>query len=867
MATKAMGWFRKNQKMIMVGVTIVAVLLFIVGDPLIQIMQGGSGSRGGFIGWVRNLFGGSQEDTVYRVAGTNYDSDAVQKLQAQRAFANDVMSTIASLGERRYLENLGFVEADFSDQQKFQTKLFEMMGKDPSIAEARGARDSALLNQIRPSVAVFGALGAGEDPRSISEYLLMKTRANDLGVTVTNAMIKEDLLKLGMGKVTLDEINAMVRNTARQRGQLDMAKLDTVLGVLADEVRVSIAKNVAGEDISQAFAEMIANQQRQQLRDRSRPAQVTVADLWNNYVDVKTSLNTGILPIKVEDFMSRVGEPTEAEKLALFEKYKKEYPSTDKDTPGFKIPPQYRIGFVFADMKEGGPAYKHYRAQVEAWDKLAPLNALAELAKAYEDKKDTYRTLQPFIEFAVTTAANSPWVRVYFWQAQKNQEQLVSTIGHFGLAMTQIATLSPANAFAMNLMGEVVPAENTKLIDAVSKAVAVAASPLGELQRAARVRTGAKEVYVPFEVVASALIEQRLESKSKEYLGNDLAELTTILSDYAKKYGEWRGKVVRKQANAATPPLYSDETKQTLADYITKFASTRGLTYYETKDLRSKQDLLNEPGERLLNTFIKPLFYDPSERASKRQLEDYVRFALVQDDLNGRKPKVFDANNTSVYDSTRKNKEQALYWVAEATEPRTPDFKEAEPAVTKAWKLEKARSLAEDEAKKIMKDVAAAPDNYRKLFDMKGYTPGQTIARYSEPEIKSFSSVPTYLPAKMPPVLDNEPNDFVNQALEKLKKKGDMTVIPDKTKSVYNLIYLSDRSEPRTSNPLDLEAFHNEVIRPSTGRQMTVEGMGFRDFVAQMKKSVEQKNWLDYLKGATKMNEELSKNLSSSRNR
>ncbi len=861
MATKAMSYFRKHQKVILALITIGTMIIFIVGDA-VQAVSRGDGS-GGFFGKIKSFFGGSQDDTVFRIAGTNYNTATLQKLQAQRSFASDVMSTVASMGERRYLESLGFKDEDFTDQQKFQTKLFEMMGKDPTIAETRTNRDNTLLNQIRPSVAVFAMIGAGENAESVSEYLLMKSRADKLGVTVTNSMVRDDLVKLGMGKVTLDEINALIRNTARQRGQLDMAKIDTVLSTLADEVRVSIAKHVEGEDLSRAYAESIANQMRQPLRDRGRESQVTVADLWNSYVDVKTTLNTGILPLKVEDYLSRVADPSEAEKLAYFEKYKKEYASTEKDTPGFKIPPMYRIGFVFADMKDGAPASKYYRAKVDAWDRLAPLNAMAELAKAYEDKKSTYRTTQPFVEFAITKAADSPWVRIYYWQAQQDHAQLASTIGHFALAASQVATLSLANAFAMNLMGEAVPAENTSLINKLSKAVATAATPVGELQQAARTFTGAKEIFTPFHVVANALIEQRLETKSKEYLSNDLADLTTTLNDYAKKYGEWRGKVIRKQANASTPPLFNDETKQSLSDYLTKFASSRGLSYFETKDLRSKQNLLVEPAERVLNTFIKPLYYDPSERSSARQLEDYVRFALVQDELNNRKPKLFDATNTSVYDSSRKNKEQALHWVCEATEPRTPDFKDVEATVTKAWKMEKARSIVEEEAQKLIKEVAAAPDNYRKLIDMKGYTPGQNIARYSEPEIKSFADVPMYQSAKMPAVLDNEPNDFVTLCLEKLKKKGDMTVIPDKTKSVYYLIYLSNRSEPRTINPLDLEAFHNEVIRPSQGRQMMVDGMGFRSYVSQMKKSIEQKNWLDYLKGATKMNEELVKNFSS----
>ncbi|HMO37741.1 MAG TPA: hypothetical protein PKA06_16995, partial [Gemmatales bacterium] len=211
------------------------------------------------------------------------------------------------------------------------------------------------------------------------------------------------------------------------------------------------------------------------------------------------------------------------------------------------------------------------------------------------------------------------------------------------------------------------------------------------------------------------------------------------------------------------------------------------------------------------------------------------------------------------------NKETILHWINEATEPRNPELQEVEADVVKAWKMEKARAVVEEETKKLMQEVAAAPDNYRKLVDMKGYTPGQTIARFSEPEIKSFAEVPMYQQAKLPAIIDNEPADFVTQCLEKLEKQGDTVTIPDKSKTVYYLIYLANRSEPRANNPLDVEAFHNEVIRPARGRQMMVDNMEFRNFVAQRKRASEQTQWIEYLKSVTKMNDELAKNITMRR--
>lgn len=853
MATKAMGFFRKHQKKFMVALTIVAMLIFIVGDPFSSAGRGGQG--GGIISSIKNFFGGTKENTVFRVASTNYDEDKLKQLQMQRAFAQDVVRTVAGDGSRKFLESLGFKEEDFRDQtkaQQFQQKLMEMRSKDPSIAEAQSTAENALLNQIQPSISLFGA---SEPHDSIAEYLHMKAKANSLGITVTNAMIRDDLLKLGMGKVSLDDINNLVRNTARMRGQLDMAKLDSVLSVLADEVRVSIAKQIAGEDYSRYVGELYS---RQPLQGRTRSPQVTPADLWANYLLVKSSLNVGVLPLKVEDFISRIPDPTVEEKKAFFDKYKKDYPDPSKDTPGFKIPPLYRIGLMFADMKPGAATLKYYQNLVEGYDKIAPLNAIAELARAYELKKDTYRSLQPFIEFATTKNVNGPWLRVYSWNSQQNQSQLVNILANFAMAATQVGTFNPANAFAMSLTGEPVSPRQNEAMNVV-QGIAGATSLAGLLQPALTVRSGMQENYTPFNVVLPALIEQRLETKSKAYLANDLDEIKKNLENYAKKYNEWRSKVLRKLAAPTTPPYYNDETKQTLQDYLTKFANARGLSFYETKDLRSKNDLLVEPNEQVLNQFVRPLYVNNAERMSKRAFEDALRSILVKDEVRGEKPKLFETVNSSAYDNANKNKEIVLHWVAEATEPRIPDFKDAEAAVTRAWKLEKARADVEQEAEKIVKEVKAGPDNYRKLLDMKGYVPNQVISRYSEPEIKSMTDTPTYVSSPVPKVFDNEPADFISQAFEKLKKTGDAFVVPDKSKTTYYVVYLDKRSEPKTNNPLDLEAFHNEVVRPSMLKQMTVDGTPFRNFVAAGKKNNEMKNWLDYLKGATGMNTELLK--------
>ncbi|HQR08527.1 MAG TPA: hypothetical protein PLN21_17010 [Gemmatales bacterium] len=844
MATKAMSYFRKHQKVILAVVTIGTMLIFIVGDAVQSMARGGSSRSGGFFGWVSNLFtgGGEKEDTLFKVAGKQYSAEQVSDLQQHRQFALDVMNTIGQQGFARFLDSQGVKEDEMRDRNKLQQKIMELSSKDPAVRDAITERDNNLLSQIRPSLLTFEMMQqfGTEPPISIAEFVLMKSKANELGVTVAADSIKNDLLKLGMNKISADELSKIVREGARARGLLDMAKLDSVLYALADEVRVAIAKQIVNEDISGSVSGI------------GKAPQITPADLWNNYVNVKTSLSTGIVPLKVEDYLSRVPAPTESELLAFFDKYKKDYPNVDSDTPGFKIPPKYRIGLVFGDMKEGQAASKHYRAQVDAYDLLHPFSAVAEIASEYNSKKDKeYRSVLPFMEFALSKVPGSPWVRVYSWHARQDHANVANVLGNFALAISTVGTFSPANAFALTLHGEKSPEQQNVMLQAV-QSVAGSSSLAGILTPFLSQHTGSKNVFTDFNTVAPALIQKRYETRSKELLAADLDELTKALGDYGKKYNEWRSKVARKLIPAnSPPPLFNETTKQTLADYLTKFTAARGLSYYETKDLRARDNLFDEPGERLLNNYVKPLYYDQTERRTPKQLESFVKDVLVQNEILGYKPKLFEATNSSIHDSKAKNKEYVLTWVAEGSDPRTPDFKEAEPAVVKAWKMEKARPLVEEDAQKIIKDVNASPDNYRKLIDMKGYVPGQVIARYTEPELSSTSPMPMYKPAPIPKVLDNPPDDFVKQALDKLKVKGDATVIPDKSKSTYYLLYLSNRSEPKTTNPLDLETFHNEVIRPSQMKQMLVDNNTFRNYATQSVMNKDVESWIEYLKGLT----------------
>jgi hypothetical protein len=871
----AMKYFRKHQKVILACITIGTMFLFVIGDALMATSGGGGGGRQK-PGWLRRLFSGPSENAVAVVQGKAYEPEDLHELYRARSFAVSLINLVYEEGENRYAKDaLGLSDEDLRDRTKRETKMREIFLKDSSKQEPLLRRFGSLLLQTFPEFSRFGQAFVNPQPEAMLEYLIFKNKADALGITVTPAVVKEDLLALGMNQMTEAEITKILRDMARS-GRTNLppnaSKFDDLVNLLVDEVRVAIARQIAARENPSPFQGM------GMFMMGGNEPELTPADLWNAYVKVKTSLSVGILPIKVEDYVASVKDPTAEEVKEYFDKFKKEYPDPERDTPGFRIPPMYRVGFLYADMNETKPARKYYNAMVDAFDKLAPATAVAELVAAYNAARETtYHLTRPFLEFPSSNQPNASWVRVYKPLAKLDHAGAAGVIANLTAAFGTPVPLPVGDALIITHRGQAVPPHQTDTLNAAQTTAAAlglaglpgSALAISGVTLTPKIRYGQEDFYIPFEVALPALADKRYETKAKEYLANDFTEVTNKLNDYAKRYSEWRGKLLRKAPVPATPPLYDDAKKQSLQDYLKQFATARGLEFHETTDLRSRVELLNEPGDKLLSTFIKPV-YATERFKTQRDLEEAVKSALVGNELreNGQKPRLFSAFNSSLFNE--RSHQIALHWVAEASDPRTPDLKEVNATVVKEWKLEKARPLAEQAGEAIMKDVKAAPDNYRKLFDQKGYTPGQTIAEYTEPPLgRALNTGPTYERCPVPAVIDYAPADLVQQCLEKLQQRGDLTVLPNRPKDVYYLFYLTHRTEPKLSDPLAIEAFHNEVIRPSITRQITIQqpatqmslGMPlpFRQFASQEKTAQVNKAWQDYVKSITNFKEDKAK--------
>jgi peptidyl-prolyl cis-trans isomerase D len=105
---------------------------------------------------------------------------------------------------------------------------------------------------------------------------------------------------------------------------------------------------------------------------------VTPLDVFSAYRDQNERVSARAVGYRVEDFLSKISEPSAAQTQAHYDKYKDVLPDPERPTPGFKVPRQVQVEVLSID----GEAL---RRGIEA--KLTE----AELLSYYENRKAEFR--------------------------------------------------------------------------------------------------------------------------------------------------------------------------------------------------------------------------------------------------------------------------------------------------------------------------------------------------------------------------------------------------------------------------------------------------------------------------------------------
>jgi hypothetical protein len=894
MAFKPLHFFRKRQKLMMAGLVLIAMITFI------GVVGSGQGIGGGWAASIKGIFG-VVDHAVGTVGGQGYDVSRLHSMAMQRRSAADFVMGVNQYGQEKLLEDLGFTKEDRTSNERFQKKRDELLKKDPGALKDLNAAPASLAieaigvfvqrNQIIRQYGIDPTLLGVPDPlqpEPLLEFAYWLKKADEFGIVMSADRIKQDLIRAGHSRIKEQDFITIASSMK------PAVASDTVIGWVGDEIRVMMAKTIVMAPDS-GTRSMLA-------------AQVTPLDLWKAYVEIKTQLVVGVLPIQVnsKEFLDRVQIPAkndtakwqefvEQKLKPYFEEHKKQTPDPLRDSPGFMIPKKYQVEFLYGDLRIGTDTRKYYEqaAVVEdAKQLLADALSLVPLplpkveadraVHTYNGNKMTGRYRLPDDLQSVMVAG------VELADGSRYQLPLPAGPGPFNtgpgverqaaaqqaLDVATALTQGPLSPLAISSAFRPTPRKATRTLPQpqpwelasalVSRGMGL---NLGVLDLNPNVlsflaRVDYSEETKPFAEVLPIIRDEMIEDQCRTLLQRDLNQLKKDLDEYGKKvrpeFEKWKrlktsaeasGKTVEDFDEKNKKPMFvhkegDKEIKEPVLDYLKRFASVRGMTLAAMKEPRGPYDLIDEKDSTPFGEKLRPV-YVRSMAATDRKPDELIRTALI----GARGKGIYDATEVQAPPMSQYSKpwEYVLHWKFNETDARVPSFSEAEPQVIEAWKLKEARAFAEEEANTRAKQ-AKTEDGERTLIDLPSYLPEKYLGRYEETGPLNYrKSNITYV--------DNPPDDLVDQALSKLKEKGDTLVVANKPKSIYYMLVLKSRDEPRATSKESVAKFDYFVIIPDRTAQIKVDSEEISSWVQRERAREFIKHWEKYFRNRTEYDE------------
>ena len=179
---------------------------------------------------------------------------------------------------------------------------------------------------------------------------------------------------------------------------------DDQQGRMNRELFQSLYSRFSSEITQEQLLSDLANQVRiRKVRSLLGYPMVTPYDVYESYRSQTERVADKLVEIPVENFLTKVGEPSADEFKTLYDKYKDVLPDPAGETPGFKVPRQVQVEYLSLD---GNAKARSYR------DKLTD----AELQTYYENHKAEFKVPSElpedlFADAARPDAAGAPVVR------------------------------------------------------------------------------------------------------------------------------------------------------------------------------------------------------------------------------------------------------------------------------------------------------------------------------------------------------------------------------------------------------------------------------------------------------------------------
>lgn len=817
--------FRRHQKVLFAGLTILCMLTFVLTGSM-------SGARDFFQAFLpgSDPRRGTEIATLY---GKPVYEQELRQLALRRQIANQFMmdamvtanfNLATFVSDRLKTSSLekqeqGFISQVLNERLSpiavyYRDQWLEQL---ESIRKARAAQkpeDAVLVQQAeeclqqagwlaqrKPGDLYFG--GGVTDPKDLLDFLIWEHQAERLGINLADSDLDALASRETQGALRGPDWTRIFEYQSQRYRGLDR---DSVRRALINEFRVRLAQEaVLGVEPRDRQAGFLA------------PA--TPYQFWTFYRDNRTESDYVLLetPVGSPEYLAKAGTPTEAELRTFFDAHKDREADPASPEAGFKQPARIMVEWVSA--KADSPQYKDAaRVAVAALQATLPLAYEARLSQVYEYEKYKY--------------SNPSWLDYNIQWTDQNlnrAENVVALLGALAAPVDPSAALSAVAFASARDYRDRAPHVGTLVLTAAPGlplnmlAPAYAGTPRSAYQPADRIRD--KLVDKLREEVAQDLAQSGLNSvqtllssssrtKSEDvrkFLNGTSALGQSLASGVSAETGLYaplaagafqaaaelsageRDALEILAASAVSPwagaaVLYRQDNigialvRKEVAELIERL----GLDHGQTTRPRDRFDIGHDPG-------LTPLKEAYASRGGDRDRQ----FASVFFPGGGANRPLYVAQSLGTTD-------RYLYWPTAEEPPYVPEFADVRAQVEARWKLEKARVPARQAADQLAAEARKAKGDAEKNLLDAAKRGGRLIrldhvARLvprRQAVISRAAPGRDYGPYE-PPTSDVEyPSaNFTNDLLA-MKEMGDVAVLSDRPEAHYYVATLVHRSPP-----------------------------------------------------------------------
>jgi hypothetical protein len=305
-------------------------------------------------------------------SNTQRRQSVLQFLQFQRLGRDALIGALGNQlnqlhGDLQALEDLGsdpqFVKND-SDRLELLGKVGTILGFQLWLFETTLARLEG-----RPMTEDLYYGGSSKRIDDTLDFMMWKAQADKLGIKLTNADVAREINREAAGaevfakpdKLDVDKDTTIQKFlTIRDYSASNPKEL---MEALRDELQVVMAQGIllGFEPGVRAYRSLMGAS--------ASPAAVTPDEFLNFYREYRTALKVMMMPVSAEKFLAKVTqEPTEAELRARYDKFREKEALPYSRDPGFKEPRRVVVQYIVGDA-----GHSYYR---DAARKLARAYAL-----------------------------------------------------------------------------------------------------------------------------------------------------------------------------------------------------------------------------------------------------------------------------------------------------------------------------------------------------------------------------------------------------------------------------------------------------------------------------------------------------------